>query len=67
MSKEWTHSMCEDCWNKRNPQRRAVKMIKGDNEHCCFCGIAHHSGIYVRYNPASEELKCLGEHYVEEQ
>jgi len=57
---DWTHSICKDCWNKRNPDRPYIGDDAGDLETCCFCGKRHQSGLYVRHNP--EELQCKGEH-----
>lgn len=51
----WTHNICEDCWNKRNPDRQAVKLIERGHMVCCFCGAHHASGIYVRHDPNSLE------------
>lgn len=59
MSK-FTHSICEDCWNQRNPDRIAHRVTDVDPEACCFCAKAHSSGIYVRANPA--ETPCKGQH-----
>ena len=47
----WTHSICESCWNKREPGRKPRRMRDADLEPCCFCGVDHTSGIYVRENP----------------
>jgi hypothetical protein len=56
----WTHSICEACWNKKNPDRQAVRAVYTEQERqvCCFCLQAHQSGIYVRANPA--DLPCNG-------
>ena len=63
----WTHSICESCWNKKNPDRPAVHIVGvetdddgdvADPEVCCYCGKTHSSGIYVRGAP--EETPCLG-------
>ena len=59
MSK-WTHSICAECWGKKNPDRQPVKTIDGPREVCCFCGQSHASGIFIRHNP--EELRCEGKH-----
>lgn len=52
--------MCEGCWNKMDPERRAVRMEIGpEAEVCCFCGERHSSGIYIRRDGL--ELRCKGE------
>ena len=48
---EWTHTICEECWEKKNPERKPVQFKKASKETCCFCGEAHKSGIYVRHDP----------------
>ena len=53
----WTHSICPKCWNKQNPDK-PVKIDEkwaGDDEICCFCGVYHASGIYVRQDPKTLE------------
>ncbi len=52
----WTHRICENCWNIKNPDREPVKVKDGEKEICCFCSEETASGIYVRHNP--QELKC---------
>jgi hypothetical protein len=59
MSK-WTHSICDACWTKRNPERAAVRLKEPTVEKCCWCGEVHESGIYVRDFP--EEVPCEGVH-----
>jgi hypothetical protein len=56
----WTHSICEDCWDLQHPDRKAHRIAAaGDvlrrfrERGCCFCGEAHHSGIFVRADPAT--------------
>ena len=56
----WTHSICDSCWNIKEPIREPVHIMHGEIEICCFCGKETRSGIYVRYNP--EELSCKGNH-----
>ena len=48
---EWTHSICRECWNERNPDRQAHVVASGPAEICCFCGKPNDSGIYVRHDP----------------
>lgn len=62
MSSRWNHSMCADCWNARNPNRKAVKVIDAKQERCCFCAQIHSSGIYIREDPL--KLFCHGEHEI---
>lgn len=49
----WTQPACDDCWDERNPDRPARRIIAGyrATEKCCYCGGATTSGIYVRENP----------------
>ena len=60
----WNHSICETCWNARNPEREAIKLREEFRDErpdtCCFCGKLHGSGIYIRHEPA--ELLCKGNH-----
>jgi len=54
---EWTHAICGDCWDEKNPEREtALRYTKGDKEICCFCGKNTKSGIYVRHD--GEKLEC---------
>ena len=48
----WTHSICPDCWNDKNPEREPIKFIEPEKETCCFCGEETTDGIYIRNNPA---------------
>jgi hypothetical protein len=65
MSK-WRHSICNGCWTSRNPDREPVRIREEfrdeQPETCCFCGRPHGSGIYLRADPISPELKCGGVH-----
>lgn len=54
---DWTHSICNTCWDERNPGRQAFRLREPDEEVCCFCGMPHASGIYMRYDPA--KLSCV--------
>jgi hypothetical protein len=56
----WTHSICQDCWDKKNPDRQAFRLasVGHDEEKCCYCGKPHTSGIYVREDPA--QVPCGG-------
>lgn len=63
MSK-WTHYICEKCWRKREGDREPVRckvelvMLDGQVSHCCFCGDATASGIFVREAP--DKVLCKG-------
>lgn len=50
---QWTHSMCNLCWDKKNPTREPYVIKDRMLENCCFCGEPTRSGIYVRENPAT--------------
>lgn len=56
----WTHSICDDDWDKLNPDRPSLRIGAGEFETCCFCGEEHWSGIYIRQVPAG--LLCGGDH-----
>jgi hypothetical protein len=58
MSNRWTHSMCEDCWEGREPGREPCRVAGAPPETCCFCDKRHASGIYVRAEP--EAVPCRG-------
>lgn len=60
---EWTHNICETCWNERNPDRLAYKVRQAPALVCCFCGAKHASGIYVRHDP--KKLACVHTAHVE--
>jgi hypothetical protein len=59
---EWTHSICDPCWDLRDPYHEPFRMINNlrISESCCFCGQKHISGIYVREHP--DKTKCGGNH-----
>jgi hypothetical protein len=56
------HSICDECWEKKNPGRQAVKLIESIRqvETCCYCSNKHRSGIYVRGDSA--DMPCNGVH-----
>lgn len=60
----WTHSICDPCWQKMNPERTPVRSIPAMESptpgRCCYCGEFHNSGIYIRANPA--DMECNGDH-----
>ena len=48
----WTQPVCEACWNERNPDRQAVRVVEtNEAEICCHCGDHTCAGIYVRVDP----------------
>lgn len=51
------HEMCNDCWGKRNPERRPVR-LKDHSGRCCWCGGVA-SGIVVL--DLAKELTCIHE------
>ena len=57
---DWTHSICVDCWNLENKGMEPVRVRMIEAERCCFCGLPHESGIYIREDPA--KLMCAGNH-----
>jgi hypothetical protein len=57
----WNHVICVDCWNTRHPESHASfpeALGQGELEVCCYCASGTRSGIYVRENPVSLDLKC---------
>jgi hypothetical protein len=60
----WTHSLCNDCWDKRNPDRPSPRADVGADDICCSCGARHKSGLYWREDPNKKAagLICLGLH-----
>lgn len=57
MSK-WSHNICVDCWNEKNPDRAPVKLTQAEAEICCFCGEFTTAGIYIRED--GTDLQCKG-------
>lgn len=47
---EWSHPICDDCWEFRSTAQPA-RLIDPDLEMCCFCGNYTKSGIYIREDP----------------
>ena len=60
MSK-WTHAICNECWNARNPEREPYRVTEAEEEKCCFCGLETLSGIYTREDPS--KTLCKGVHH----
>src|SRR5260370_1158960 len=54
----WTHSICVDCWNAKFPEKKTGPHSSGNVEVCCFCGLTHLSGIYLRMKPVTPGLLC---------
>ena len=52
----WTHAQCEECWEKANPGRVAVRLKGAERVWCCFCALPTSAGIYVRHDP--RKLNC---------
>ena len=63
MSK-FTHNICYDCWNIRNPDRKAIRVstARMNPDKCCYCGKDTNSGIYIRDNPDAPDMLCHGIH-----
>lgn len=54
----WNHSICVDCWNVERPDKKVTPtperpFDQGPVESCCFCGVEHCSGIYLRKDPST--------------
>ncbi len=49
----WTRAVCKACWEKMNPARTAVSIIRDVDpvERCCLCGAKTKDGIYIRIDP----------------
>lgn len=62
---EWTHSICDDCWDKQNPDRPAHRLEAGEIAQCCWCHVVHRSGIYTRSDPQSTPCGGAGSEHVE--
>jgi hypothetical protein len=50
---QWTHALCETCWNIANPERPYLikSPLHALTEVCCRCGAETRDGIYVRGAP----------------
>lgn len=60
MSSRFTHTICVDCWIKKNPDRQPTRVTGFKCETCCYCKSPTLDGIYVRGKP--EETPCKGIH-----
>lgn len=59
---QWTHVICEKCWNAKNPNRIALTVIDGEEEICCFCGNKTKAGIFIREHPKNTPFcKCTND------
>ncbi len=73
---QWTHSICQNCWNGEHPEeggdwknpedqepsREPVTLIDVNVELCCICNTKTSAGIYIRRDP--KHLPCKGNHKV---
>lgn len=53
MSGKWTHAICDECWEKKEPDREPTRLVEEfrHKEPCCYCGKSQKSGIFVRGDP----------------
>ena len=59
MSSKWTHNICKECWDKKNPNnRQAHRAIASESNVCCYCGQKNSDGIYLRDDPNT--IPCKG-------
>jgi hypothetical protein len=49
----WTHAICDDCWDEQRPESPSPQKGTGDPQACCYCGKPTCSGIFVRDDPAT--------------
>ena len=56
---KWTHSLCYECYENKEPGRVPHVLINPDLESCCQCLKRHRDGIYYRADPAL--LACHGQ------
>jgi hypothetical protein len=62
MNRVWVnHSICIQCWVKREGSRAPVRVRDTAPEPCCFCEGVHASGIYVRGRWDEAGAKCQGD------
>ncbi len=59
---EWTHSICDKCWKRRQTRVKPITVAEPSLEKCCFCGDVTQNGIYTRHDPEDPKLKCGGNH-----
>jgi len=58
----WTHAVCDDCWNRVQPDREPHRFVEDARqiEVCCYCAEFTLSGIYQRQDPSL--VGCGGNH-----
>ena len=49
----WTQPICDDCYQRRYPDRMPSVLLNPSPETCCDCGADTLHGIYVRVDPAT--------------
>jgi hypothetical protein len=54
----WTHAICPRCWTREWGAKTPARLVEGETEICCFCGVDTDAGIYVRRDP--RETPCQG-------
>ncbi len=59
----WNHSLCDECWDKREPTRKPLRVL---DSQCCQCGTQHKSGIFVRADPDAMPCKGEGDEHAED-
>jgi hypothetical protein len=47
----WTHAICDEDWDRLNPERPSPRTGAGAFERCCWCGDPTFSGLYLRFDP----------------
>jgi len=59
---DWTHLICVECWDGKNPERPASNNPAVQETHegppCCFCSKPTSSRIYTRADPS--QIACKG-------
>lgn len=48
---DWTHPVCDDCWDFLHPAHPSPRKGEGEVASCCRCGELTESGIYIRADP----------------
>jgi hypothetical protein len=59
----WTHTICDVCWQQREPNRMPIK-LKPEYTNpaaCCFCGAVTTDAISVREDPRDTPYCFNGE------
>jgi hypothetical protein len=60
VSNNWTHPICERCWEEKHPGAVYHYVVNTPERTCCFCGAKSLSGIFVHQNPVT--VPCVGKH-----